>query len=67
MGFPFDQATWNAVEGAMFVGFGGITPGVYTFLGVVACIVILFIGNKSEKKRYKIHEEREDQAGKSSQ
>ncbi len=63
MGFPFDQATWSAVEGAMFVGAGGAAPGVYTFLGVVACIVILFVGNKSEKERYKVHETRKDGAG----
>ncbi|MGI9296626.1 MAG: hypothetical protein ACR2QC_01850 [Gammaproteobacteria bacterium] len=47
----------------MFVGAGGAAPGVYTFLGVVACIVILFVGNKSEKERYKVHETRKDGAG----
>lgn len=60
MGFPFDQATWDAVKGAMFIGFGGPAPGIYTLLGVAACIVILLVGNKSEKERYKIHKDRGD-------
>ena len=57
MGFPFDEATWSVVEGAMFMGWGGFSPGLYTFLGVVACVVILYIGNKSEKARYKNHQQ----------
>ena len=52
MGFPFDQATWDVVTGAMFMGWGGALPGFYTFVGVVACIAILWMGNTSEKVKY---------------
>ena len=52
MGFPFDKATWDVVEGAMFMGWGGALPGLYTLIGAVACIIILWSGNKSEKSRY---------------
>lgn len=55
MGFPFDEATWSVVEGAMFMGWGGALPGFYTLVGVIACIAILWLGNKSEKDRYKKH------------
>lgn len=58
MGFPFDEATWSVVEGAMFTGWGGSLPGLYTFLGIVACVVILIIGNRSEKERYRTYEQR---------
>lgn len=57
MGFPFDQATWNVVEGVMFIGANSAATGVYTLLGYIACVVILYIGNKSEKQRYKEHKE----------
>ncbi len=53
MGFPFSPATWNVVEGAMYMGANGIAPGIYTFLAFVLCGVVLYIGNKSEKQRYK--------------
>ena len=57
MGYPFDQATWNVVEGAMFAGAGTIAPGLYTAIGVVICVVVLWMGNKSEKQRYAEHKE----------
>ena len=56
MGFPFDEATWNAVTGAMFAGWGTSAPGFYTFIGLVACAVILWLGNKNEKSYYNKHD-----------
>ncbi len=52
MGFPFAEATWNAVTGAMFIGAGGVAPGVYTFIGGVICVAILWYGYIYEKGRY---------------
>ena len=53
MGFPFDEATWNVVDGAMFMGWGGSAPGLYTALSAVILVVILFLGNKHEQSHYK--------------
>ena len=55
MGFPFNEATWNVVTDAMFTGWGSIAPGLYTFIAVVSCIVILWLGNRSEKSKYDNH------------
>ncbi len=53
MGFPFSEATWNVVDGAMFMGWGGSAPGFYTALSAVLIVVALFIGNKKEQSHYK--------------
>ena len=55
MRFPYDQATWDALKDVMFMGWGGPLPGFYTFAGIVACVIILWIGNRSEKARYNNH------------
>ena len=53
MGFPFSEATWNVVDGAMFMGWGGSAPGIYTFVSAVALVVILYLGNRQEQSHYK--------------
>lgn len=52
MGFPYDSATWDVVDGAMFMGWGGGMPGLYTFLGMVICVGVLIVGQRSETKAY---------------
>ncbi len=52
MGYPFDQATWNVLTDAMYIGAGGSAPGLYTLIGAAICIAALWYGNTSEKKRY---------------
>ena len=53
MGFPFNEATWNVVDGAMFIGWGGSAPGFYTGLSAVVLVVLLYIANKREQSHYK--------------
>jgi hypothetical protein len=48
MGFPYDEANWAVVDGAMYMGHGSVMPGVYTFIAAVICVAVLFIGHKSE-------------------
>jgi len=31
MGFPYDEAAWSVVDGAMFMGWGTAMPGVYFY------------------------------------
>ena len=42
MGFPFDEATWNVVDGAMYMGAGGSMPAIFTWLSIAVCIVLLW-------------------------
>lgn len=53
MGFPYDTADWAVVDGAMFMGWGGSMPGIYTVLAMIACVAVLVIGNASEARQYK--------------
>lgn len=53
MGFPYDSATWDVVDGAMFTGWGSAMPGLYTLIAIVICVLVLVLGNSSEHKRYK--------------
>lgn len=52
MGFPYSEATWDVVDGAMFMGWGGSMPAIWTIVSVVICIVLLWIGNKHEHDLY---------------
>lgn len=52
MGFPYETADWSAVDGAMFMGWGGSMPGVYTFIAAVICVAVLWAGNRSEHAKF---------------
>ncbi len=52
MGFPFDQATWDAVTGAMYIGAGGAAPAIYTLISAAMCIWALWAGNRKEHQLY---------------
>lgn len=52
MGFPYDTADWAVVDGAMFMGWGGSAPGIYTLIAAIICVVVLWMGNSSEKTKY---------------
>lgn len=53
MGFPYDTASWSAVDGAMFMGWGSSMPATYTVIAMILCAVVLLMGNSSEHKQYK--------------
>ncbi len=48
MGWNHATADWSVVEGALFPD-GGST-GVWTMIAMAVCVVILFVGNRTEKK-----------------
>lgn len=52
MGFPFDEATWTGVDGAMYIGWGSSMPGIYTLIAALICAWVLIKGNASEHKRF---------------
>lgn len=52
MGFPFETATWDGVSGAIFMGYGGALPGIFSVISIVLCIVILAKGQIAEAKSY---------------
>ncbi|MEO9684430.1 MAG: hypothetical protein ABJR46_07865 [Tateyamaria sp.] len=51
--FPYDEASWSVVDGAMFMGWGGALPGLTTFIAAVICVVVLVIGQRSETEKAK--------------
>ena len=51
--FPYAEATWDVVDGAMFMGWGGALPGLTTFLAMVACVLVLVVGQRSETAKAK--------------
>ena len=53
MGFPYDEASWSVVDGAMFMGWGSAAPGFYTFAAMVICVAVLVYGQRSEAKKTK--------------
>ena len=52
MGFPYESATWEVVDGAMFMGWGSSMPGLYTAIAVTVCAYVLWVGNRHEKRCY---------------
>ena len=52
MGFPYDEASWSVVDGAMFMGWGGSLPAIYTAIAAVICVYVLWAGNRSEQAQY---------------
>jgi len=52
MGFPYDSASWDVVDGAMFMGWGSAMPGIYTLIAIIVCVYVLWSGNRSEHKQY---------------
>lgn len=53
MGFPYDEASWSVVDGAMFMGWGSGAPGFYTLIAAAICVAVLVYGQKSEAKKTK--------------
>jgi hypothetical protein len=55
MGFPYNEASWSVVDGAMFMGWGSAAPGFYTLIAAVICTAALVYGHKSEAKKTKAY------------
>lgn len=52
MGFPYEEATWDTVSGAMYMGAGGSMPAMITWLSVALCVIVLWVGNSKEHSLY---------------
>lgn len=50
--FPFDTPSWDAASGAIFPGFGGSLPGLFSLIGIVICLAALVIGQRAEAAKY---------------
>ena len=51
--FPYPEATWDVVDGAMFIGWGTSLPGITTILAAAICVLVLVIGQRSETAKAK--------------
>ena len=53
MGWSFDSASWNAVEGAMYMGNGTAWEIIWLLVSVVMCVAALWVGGRHEIDAYK--------------
>ncbi|SFR05964.1 hypothetical protein [Poseidonocella sedimentorum] len=51
MGFPYDEASWSVVDGAMYMGAGGAMPGLFTLIAAIICAAVLIFGQKTESAK----------------
>lgn len=56
MGWPFDEASWNNVEGAYYSALGAET--FWFLVSVVVCVVALIVGARHELDAYKREQEK---------
>jgi len=52
MGFPFAEATWDVVDGAMYMGAGSISTLVFTVISAALCVYALWRGHRKEHELY---------------
>lgn len=57
MGFPYDEASWSVVDGAMFMGWGTSMPGVFTLIAAAICVAVLVFGQATESAKTRQYEE----------
>jgi hypothetical protein len=46
--FPYSEASWSVVDGAMFMGWGSALPGITTLIAAAICVFVLVVGQSSE-------------------
>jgi hypothetical protein len=51
--FPYDEASWSVVDGAMFAGWGTVLPGLTTFIAAAICVAVLVYGQRAETAKAK--------------
>ena len=56
--FPYDEASWSVVDGAMFMGWGGSLPGMATFVAAVICVAVLVFGQRTESTKSKAYDQK---------
>ena len=58
MGWPFDEASWNNVEGAYYSAVGA--EMFWVLASAVICVIALVMGAKHELDAYKREQDRSD-------
>jgi hypothetical protein len=53
MEFPFENATWERLEGAMYMGANSNATLIYTLVSAGICGFVFWHGNRGEQERYK--------------
>ena len=49
--FPYGEASWSVVDGAMFMGWGTALPGITTLIAAAICVFVLVVGQSSEARK----------------
>ena len=53
MGWPFEEASWNEISGAIYMGLGGSMPVIWTLLAAALCVIAIIVGMSHELSAYK--------------
>ncbi|MEM1160057.1 MAG: hypothetical protein AAGJ28_03925 [Pseudomonadota bacterium] len=56
MGWPFDEASWNSVEGAYYSAIG--SEMLWLVISAALCVIALVVGLMHEKSAYRREEDR---------
>ena len=59
MGWPFDEASWNNVEGAYYAAVG--SEMIWVIISAVICVAALVVGARHELDAYKREQEKSGQ------
>ncbi|MEM7508319.1 MAG: hypothetical protein AAF415_16420 [Pseudomonadota bacterium] len=51
MGWPFEEASWNAAEGAYYAAVGSET--IWVVISAICCVVPLIVGALHENDAYR--------------
>jgi hypothetical protein len=46
--FPYSEASWSVVDGAMFMGWGTALPGITTLIAAAICVFVLVVGQSRD-------------------
>jgi hypothetical protein len=53
MFYPYAEANWDVVDGAMFIGWGTSLTGLSTLVAAAICVLVLVVGLKKEAENAK--------------
>ena len=53
MFYPYAEANWEVVDGAMFIGWGTSLTGLSTLVAAAICVLVLVVGQKKETAKAK--------------
>lgn len=54
--FPYEEASWDAADGAMYMLAGTSAPGWFTLIAAIICVAVLVHGQKTESAKARAYD-----------